>query len=145
MQRETLALRTIRHTTPWVISLQRILIVDDDSYILRTFSSVLTKKGFEVETSETGKQALDKLKHSSFDLALIDVCLPDMNGTELLSKAKKELEKTVKIMVTGHPSSETSDKASFEGADTYIVKPIKMDELVSVVKFFLKPKTDKNQ
>ena len=125
--------------------MQRILIVDDDSYILRAFSSVLTKKGFEVETSETGKQALEKLKQDSFDLALIDVCLPDMDGTELLSKAKKELEKTVKIMVTGYPSSETSDKASFEGADTYIVKPIKMDELVSVVKFFLKPKTDKNQ
>jgi len=69
--------------------LQRILIVDDDSYILRAFSSVLTKKGFEVETSETGKQALEKLKQDSFDLALIDVCLPDMDGTELLSKAKK--------------------------------------------------------
>lgn len=122
--------------------MQRILIVDDDPYILKSFSSVLTKKGFEAQTAENGAQAIEKLKQSSFDVALIDVCLPDMDGTELLSKAKKELEKTVKIMVTGHPSTETSEKASFEGADTYIVKPIKMDELVSVIKFFLKPKTD---
>jgi DNA-binding NtrC family response regulator len=118
--------------------LQKILIIDDDTYILNSFTKVLTKKGFEVETAETGKQALDKIKQNSFDVALIDVCLPDMEGTELLSKVKKELEKTVKIMLTGHPSVKTSEKATFEGADTYIVKPIKMDELVSVINFFLK-------
>ena len=120
----------------------KILIVDDDTYILKSFSTVLSKRGYEVETSETGKQALDKLKRVSFDVALIDVCLPDMEGTDLLTKAKKELEKTVKIMLTGHPSLETSDKANFEGADTYIVKPIKIDELISVINFFLKPKQD---
>jgi DNA-binding NtrC family response regulator len=109
---------------------------------LKSFSQVLTKRGFEVETAETGKQALEKLKQDSFDLALIDVCLPDMEGTDLLENAKKELEKTVKIMLTGHPSVKTSEKATFEGADTYIVKPIKMDELISVINFFLKPKKD---
>jgi DNA-binding NtrC family response regulator len=65
-----------------------------------------------------------------------------MEGTDLLEHAKKELEKTVKIMLTGHPSAKTSEKATFEGADTYIVKPIKMDELISVINFFLKPKQD---
>ncbi len=122
--------------------MKKILIVDDDKFILRSFSQVLIKRGFEVETSETGQQALDKLKQGVFDLALIDICLPDMDGTELLAKGKKELEKTVKIMVTGHPSVETSDKAGYEGADTYIVKPIKIDELLSVINFFLKQKTD---
>jgi DNA-binding NtrC family response regulator len=63
-----------------------------------------------------------------------------MEGTDLLENAKKELEKTAKIMLTGHPSVETSNKASFEGADTYIVKPIKVEELISVVNFFLKEK-----
>ncbi len=120
--------------------MRKILIVDDDTYILRSFSQVLTKRGFEVETAETGKQALQKLKQGSFDVALIDVCLPDMEGPDLLENAKKELEKTVKIMLTGHPSVKTSDKATFEGADTYIVKPIKMDELISVINFFLKSK-----
>jgi DNA-binding NtrC family response regulator len=120
--------------------LKKILVIDDDRFILKSFSRVLTSRGFEVETAETGKQALEKLKQSAFDLALIDVCLPDMEGTDLLKNAKKELEKTIKIMLTGHPSVETSEKATFEGADTYIVKPIKMDELISVINFFLKPK-----
>ena len=120
--------------------MKKILIIDDDTFILKSFSSVLTKRGFEVATAETGKQALEKLKQGSFDVALIDVCLPDMKGTELLERAKKELEKTAKIMLTGYPSVETSEKATFEGADTYIVKPIKMDELLSVINFFLKPK-----
>ncbi len=120
--------------------MKKILVVDDDMFILKSFSRVLASRGFEVETAETGKQALEKLKQSSFDLALIDVCLPDMEGTDLLENAKKELEKTVKIMLTGHPSVETSEKATIEGADTYIVKPIKMDELISVINFFLKPK-----
>jgi DNA-binding NtrC family response regulator len=65
-----------------------------------------------------------------------------MEGTDLLEKAKKELEKTVKIMLTGHPSVKTSEKATYEGADTYIVKPIKIDELISVINFFLKPKQE---
>ncbi len=120
--------------------MKKIIVIDDDTFILKSFSRVLTSRGFEVETAETGKQALEKLKQSFFDLALIDVCLPDMEGTDLLENAKKELEKTVKIMLTGHPSVETSEKATFEGADTYIVKPIKMDELISVINFFLKPK-----
>ena len=122
--------------------MKKILIIDDDTYILSSFSRVLSKRGFEVETAETGKQALEKLKQGSFDLALIDVCLPDMEGTDLLVNAKKELEKTVKIMLTGHPSVKTSDKATFEGADTYIVKPIRMDELISVINFFLKLKQE---
>ena len=122
--------------------MKKILIIDDDTYILESFSRVLTKRGFEVETAETGKQALEKLKQGQFDVALIDVCLPDMEGTDLLEKAKKELEKTVKIMLTGHPSVKTSEKATYEGADTYIVKPIKMDELISVINFFLKPKQE---
>jgi DNA-binding NtrC family response regulator len=122
--------------------MKKILIVDDDTFILSSFSKVLSKRGFEVQTAENGKQALEKLKQGSFDVALIDVCLPDMEGTDLLEKAKKELEKTVKIILTGHPSVQTSAKATFEGADTYIVKPIKMDELISVINFFLKPKQE---
>jgi DNA-binding response OmpR family regulator len=124
---------------------KKILIVDDDKFILNSFSRILIKRGFEVETCETGKQALEKLQEGSFDLALIDIGLPDMEGTDLLEKAKKELEKTIKIVLTGRPSVETSDKASFEGADTYIVKPIKTEELLSVINFFLLEKNSETK
>ncbi len=122
--------------------MKKILIVDDDTYILSSFSKVLTQRGFEVTTAETGQKALEKLKECSFDVALIDVCLPDMEGTDLLEKAKKEMEKTIKIILTGHPSVKTSEKATFEGADTYITKPIKMEQLISVINFFSKAKQE---
>lgn len=122
--------------------MKKILVIDDDEYIRNTFFKVLKKRGFEVETAESGSQALEKLKQNYFDIALIDVILPDMLGTELLTKAKKELEKTAKIMLTGFPSVETNQKASCEGADTYIIKPIKIEELFSVVNFFLKEKNE---
>ena len=122
--------------------MKKILIVDDDTYILNSFSQVLTRRGFEVTTAETGQQALEKLKEGSFDVALIDIRLPDMEGTDLLEKAKKELEKTIKIMLTGYPSVKTSEKANLGGADTYITKPIKMDQLISVINFFSKTKQE---
>jgi DNA-binding NtrC family response regulator len=65
-----------------------------------------------------------------------------MEGTDLLKIAGKELEKTIKIILTGHPSVETSEKAIFGSAHTYIVKPIKIEELLSVINFFLKTKQD---
>ncbi len=122
--------------------MKKILIVDDDTYILSSFSQVLIRRGFEVTTAESGQQALEKLKKDSFDVALIDVRLPDMEGTDLLEKAKKELEKTVKIMLTGYPSVKTSEKASIEGADTYVTKPIKIDQLIALINFFSKPKQE---
>ncbi len=121
-----------------VVLLKKILIIDDDAFILKSFSQVLTKKGFEVETAQTGNQALEKLKQNHYDLALIDVRLPDIGGPEILLRAKNELAKTVKIMLTGAPSVETSDKSAIEGADTYIVKPIKIEELLAVINFFLR-------
>jgi DNA-binding response OmpR family regulator len=68
---------------------KKILIIDDDTYILKSFSSVLAKRGFEVDTVETGKQALEKLKQGSFDLALIDICLPDMEARTCLNTLKR--------------------------------------------------------
>lgn len=117
--------------------MKRILIVDDDTSILRSLSRVLEKNGYIVDTSETAISALDKLKSCHYDLALIDVILPDMKGTELLVKAKNELKQTIKFIITGYPSAETGAKARDEGADAFILKPIKMSELLSVIHVFL--------
>lgn len=118
--------------------MKRILIVDDDPFVLRSFYKTLIKHNFEVETAQTGAQALEKLKEGKFDLALIDVCLPDMDGTDLLALAKQELKKTIKLVVTGFPSIELNDKAMLEGAETYIVKPIKPPELLALVNLYLR-------
>ncbi len=113
-----------------------ILIVDDDTSILRSLKRVLEKNGYAADTAETATEALEKLRSRHYDLALIDVILPDMKGTDLLVKAKSELRQTVKFIITGYPTGEIGAKARDEGADAFILKPIKMTELLSVIRVF---------
>ena len=85
---------------------KEILIVDDDKSILRTFTRILQKQGYKIDTAETGKEAIEKADKNHYDLALVDIRLPDMDGTELLAKMKTQLQNTIKIMITGFPSIE---------------------------------------
>ena len=109
---------------------KNILVVDDDKSILRTFTRILQKSGYEIDVAETGREAVDKAENQHYDLVLVDIRLPDMDGTDLLAKLKKQLQNTVKIMITGFPSLETGVKALDEGADAYLVKPVKPQELL---------------
>jgi DNA-binding response OmpR family regulator len=110
-----------------------ILVVDDDKSILRTFTRILEKSGYNIDVAETGKEAMEKAENHHYDLALVDIRLPDMDGTDLLAKLKKQLQNTVKIMITGFPSLETGVKALDEGADAYLVKPVKPQELLALL------------
>ena len=76
----------------------RILVVDDDVNILRVFKQILEKTGYQVETADTGKVALEKLRKGKFSVSLIDVRLPDMDGTELLQKMMGNSE-IIKIII----------------------------------------------
>ncbi len=116
---------------------RHILVVDDDKSILLALTRVLIRNGYAVDTAETAGQAFEMLKSRHYDLALIDVILPDMKGTDLLGKAKAELKQTVKFIITGYPSGEIGAKARDEGADAFILKPIKMTELLSIIRVFL--------
>ncbi|HLN88581.1 MAG TPA: response regulator, partial [Candidatus Binatia bacterium] len=90
---------------------KKILVVDDDQSILQSFTRILEKNGYEIETAEKGKEALKKTKNQHYDLVLLDLRLPDMEGTDLLVKARKQLQKTAKIMITGFPSLRIAVKA----------------------------------
>jgi DNA-binding response OmpR family regulator len=117
-----------------------ILVVDDDKSILRTFTRILQKNGYEIDVAETGKEAVEKADSRRYDLALVDIRLPDMDGTDLLAKIKKQLQNTIKIMITGFPSLESGVKALDEGADAYLVKPVKPEELLMLIEEKLKSK-----
>jgi DNA-binding response OmpR family regulator len=119
-------------------SSRTILLVDDDKSILRTFTRIFQKNGYKIETAETGKEAIEKADTRHYDIALIDIRLPDMDGTELLTKIKKQLLDTIKIMITGFPSLESGAKALDEGADAYLVKPVKPEELLMLIREKLK-------
>jgi DNA-binding NtrC family response regulator len=119
-----------------------VLVVDDDPGVRVMLSSVLNDEGYVVEAVENGKEAIKACEKSFFDVALIDVELPDMKGTELLDKLKKLQPKMVRIIITGHPSLESAMKAVNERADGYVLKPFEVTELLEKIKKLLTEKTE---
>lgn len=111
----------------------RILVVDDDANTLRGFKSILEKEGYTVETAETGKSALKKIERAKFSVYLVDVRLPDMDGTELLLKIPNN-PKIVKIIITGFSTDDVGKRAADYGADDFLVKPVKAEELITTVR-----------
>ena len=117
-----------------------VLIIDDSPAILRVFSRILRKKGFLVTTAATGREAWEKLKTKSYDAALIDVRLPEMNGTDLLPRMGKLAPKMVKIVFTGFPLEEKSIEAIKTNADALISKPAKPETILSILEEKMKTK-----
>lgn len=111
----------------------KILVVDDDQGICRTMSLFLELNNYEVDAANTGKEAIEKSKTEFYDVALLDIRLPDIEGTKLLTALRDTTPKMVKIMVTGFPTFENAIDALKRGADDYIMKPVDPEELVQLV------------
>jgi DNA-binding response OmpR family regulator len=111
---------------------KRVLLIDDDKAILRSISLVLERNGFSVDKAETGKEAIEKIAAQPYDVLLVDLKLPDMEGTDLLSRIN--VPSAVKIMFTGFPSLVSGMQAMDQGVDAYLHKPVKPEELVLVIK-----------
>jgi len=122
----------------------RILIVDDDESIRKTIEAVLKQEKYIVETAANGREAIEKTKAKFYNLALIDIRLPDMEGTKLLTAMKDTTPKMVKLIVTGYPTLQNAIEAVNEGADGYVLKPMKIDNLLKKIKEHLK-KQEKNK
>ncbi len=112
----------------------RILIVDDDESTCRSLKLIFGKKGYETEVAGTGREAIEKAQERFFNLALLDIKLPDMEGVELLGPLKEMHPDMVMIMATAYASLETAVWALNEGASGYITKPLNMDEVLAVVR-----------
>jgi DNA-binding NtrC family response regulator len=85
-------------------SLARILIVDDDENIRKVLQTILEDEGYFVDVADTGQGGIQKTEKSFYNLALIDVRLPDMEGIELLTRIRETKPKIRKIVVTGYPT-----------------------------------------
>jgi DNA-binding NtrC family response regulator len=123
---------------------ESILVVDDDADLRKNLSSILSKEGYSVETVENGKQATRISEKSRFDIALIDIKLPDMEGTELLHRLKENQPHMVKIIITGFPTLENAMETVNEGADGYILKPFDVEKLLEMIRKHLKRETDEH-
>jgi len=116
----------------------RILVIDDDESIRKTLATILEEKGYLVDTAENGEEAIRKSNVKFYNLALIDIRLPDMEGTKLLTAMKEATPKMVKIIITGYPSLQNAIEAVNKGADAYILKPFNMDSVLNTIKEHLK-------
>ena len=110
-----------------------ILVVDDDKTILKSLEAVLRSEGYYVDTADNGKEAIEKSEAGFYNLALLDIKLPDMEGTELLLRMHECLPRMMKIMVTGYPELENAVESLNKGADAYLMKPVSPDKLLKIV------------
>ncbi len=96
----------------------------------------LEENGYEVDSAKTGEEAIAKSKEHTYDVAVIDLKLPDMDGLEVLSKAN--LSNAIKIMLTGYPSLVSGIEAMDKGVDAYLHKPVSPEELILLIRSKLK-------
>jgi len=118
-----------------------ILIVEDDANIRETLNTILQQKGYNTDTAKNGQEAIQKSQTKFFNLALLDIKLPDMEGTKLLTTLHETLPKMMKIMITGYPSLENAVEALNQGADAYIIKPVKPEKLLALIQEKLEKQT----
>jgi len=103
---------------------KRILVIDDDEAVLKSMARLLDFEGYQVDTAKTGKEAVEKSQLNFYNLALIDIRLPDMEGTALLRAMRDMVPRMVKIILTGYPSTSNAIEAANKGADAYVIKPV---------------------
>ncbi len=117
-----------------------MLIVDDDRAILRVFRRIFEKNGYTVAIAETGKEAKEKLRKQNFDATLVDLRLPDMDGSDLLLQMQAVAPHMVKIVLTGSPLIGETGHVEEKGADALLSKPVSTEVLLSLLDSKLREK-----
>lgn len=123
----------------------KILIVDDDETIRKVLETILRDEGYIIESVDTAKGAIEKTEKTFYNLALVDVRLPDMEGVELLTKLHDTKPKIRKIIITGFPTLQNAVGAVNKGADAYVMKPFDVEKLLQIIKDQLKKQEEEKK
>jgi len=110
-----------------------VLIVDDDPGIRETLIELMQPEGYRVSEAATAKEALEKVKAQTFDLILLDIQLPDIEGTKLLAHFQNIVPDSIKIMITGNSTVENTLEALNNGANSYFRKPFNPQDLLETI------------
>jgi len=118
---------------------KRVLIVEDEESLLKLETILLTVKGYEVSGASTGKEALEKLANDAFDLVLLDIMLPDIDGYEICRRIKEHpLHARIPVvMLTAKKSTEDQKRGVLCGSDAYLTKPFKSAMIIEVIEKLL--------
>ncbi len=118
----------------------RILLVDDELELVTTLAERLNLRGYEARWATSADEALSLLESESFDIAVLDVKMPKVDGLKLKKQLQAQCPQMKFIFVTGHGSSSDFESGASEvGADYYLVKPLNIDNLIAKMKEALNP------
>jgi two-component system OmpR family response regulator len=112
----------------------RILIVDDEDELVSALVERLNLRGFQADGVTTGAEALAHLADTPCDVVLLDVKMPGLDGLEVIERIKKEHPNLEVILLTGHSSVHDAEKGKMLGAFDYLMKPVKIDDLVRILR-----------
>lgn len=112
----------------------KILAIDDEKNIRRLIRSEFALEGFDVTTAGSGEEGLERFDKDTFDMVILDLKLPRMDGIETLKKLKQKSSSIDVIMITGHGEIESAVTSMKLGARDYVTKPFKLDDLVTLAK-----------
>ena len=123
----------------------RIIIIDDDKSIRQVLKTILEQEGYTVDTADTGKQAILKTNEKAYNLALIDMRLPDIDGIDLVLKIKDTTPRMRKIIVTGYPTIQNAMEAVNRQADAFILKPFDVERVLQTIREQLMKQDEEKQ
>lgn len=118
--------------------MHKVLVVDDEIEIVKFFNNFLRRKEVKVFTATNARKALEIFTQEKPALVLLDVRMPDEDGFSVLKKIKKLAPKTKVVMVTAREDKGSIVKAKKLGADNYLVKPLELEVLDSIILEYLK-------
>jgi len=112
--------------------LKKILVVEDEEDLLQIYGTILREGNYQVETVENGKDALNHLEKTDYDLVILDIKLPDIMGDEIVKTMRKKGIDIPIIIVTGYPSLSRSIDTLDLGIHEILIKPLTANELLRV-------------
>lgn len=112
---------------------ERILVIDDDPFTLELLTETLSEQGYHPVAAQDGSSALEILGKDRFQVALVDLSLPGVEGMELVREISSATPETAVVIMTGYPTLDSAIQALRQGACDYIVKPFKIQEVTAAV------------
>ncbi|MCD8894153.1 response regulator transcription factor [Mammaliicoccus sciuri] len=121
--------------------MEKILVVEDDEKIARVIQLELEYANYKIDIAHTGKLALERLENENFDLILLDVMIPELNGLEVLRRVREQNEDVKIIMLTARDAVMDKVSGLDSGANDYMTKPFEIEELLARIRVHLKEKS----
>ncbi|MCD6361995.1 MAG: response regulator [Armatimonadetes bacterium] len=112
------------------------MVVDDDEQMAETLSDILEAKGYKVAVAGSGEQAIDRIAERRFDVILLDIRLPGMNGVETLRAIRRRCPESMVVMMTAYTLPDLIKKAEKEGALATLTKPLDMNKVLAFLREF---------